>query len=99
MKPTKVLKIILFCMIYGVNLLSALGLWLCGKSGNILLGILLIVVYRLSLWTAPFAVSLLYWLPFGSSGTRRQKLIFYFLHLLACGGLFLLCYLLFGNWY
>lgn len=95
----KIIKAILFAMVYGANLFFALALWLCGLSGNIMLGILLIVCYRLSLWSAPFMVTAVCWLPLKPKVPARKKLLFNFVHLIFCSGLFLLCYLLFGNWY
>ena len=86
-------------MVYGINLLLALSLWLCGLSGNIMLGILLIVLYRPSLWLAPIALSVICWLPSEPKHPPRKKLLFNLAHLAACGTLFVLCFLMFGNWY
>ncbi len=99
MKNSKKIKTILFFIVYGLNLLLALSLWLCGRSGNIMLGILLIVLYRPSLWFAPLAVSAICWLPSDPKIDARKKLSFNLLHLAICGALFVLCFLLFGNWY
>ena len=99
MSISKIIKTILFGMVYGSNLLFALGLWWCGVTGNIMLGILLIACYRLSLWSAPFMVTAVCWLPLKPKVPARKRLIFNFAHLLFCGGLFILCRLLFGNWY
>ncbi len=96
---SKKTKAVLFGLVYGTNLLSAFFLWLCGVYGNIMLGILLIVFYRLSLWTAPLSLTVICWLPSKVKITVRKKLLYNFLHLLLCAMLFLLCYLLFGNWY
>ena len=96
---SKKTKAVLFGLVYGSNLLSAFFLWLCGVYGNIMLGILLIVFYRLSLWAAPLSLTVICWLPSKVKITVRKKLLYNFLHLLLCGMLFLLCYLLFGNWY
>ena len=60
---SKKTKAVLFGLVYGSNLLSAFFLWLCGVYGNIMLGILLIVFYRLSLWTAPLSLTVICWLP------------------------------------
>ena len=99
MQTSTLIKTILFSVIYGANLLFAFLLWLCGLSGNILLGIIFIVFYRLSLWLSPLAVSAVCWLPFKPKVPVRKKLLFNFVHLLFCAVLFLICYLLFGNWY
>ena len=96
---SKKTKAVLFGLVYGYNLLSAFFLWLCGVYGNIMLGILLIVFYRLSLWTAPLSLTVICWLPSKVKITVRKKLLYNFLHLLLCGMLFCVCYLLFGNWY
>ena len=63
MKALKIIKAILFGLIYGTNLFLAVCLWLCGQSGNIMLGILLIALYRPSLWFAPLWLTILCWLP------------------------------------
>ncbi|MBO5211883.1 MAG: hypothetical protein J6B80_08155 [Clostridia bacterium] len=99
MKTSQRIRIILFALVYGVNLLLVLILWLCGISGDILLGIFAIIFYRLSLWLSPFMVTAICWLPLKPRMPVRKKLIFNFVHLLFCGILFLTCYLLFGNWY
>ena len=39
MKALKIIKAILFGLIYSTNLFLAVSLWLCGESGNIMLGI------------------------------------------------------------
>jgi hypothetical protein len=64
-----------------------------------MLGILLIAVYRLSLWFSPVAVTVVCWLPFGPKIPVRKRLLFNLAHLVFCGALFLTCFLLFGNWY
>lgn len=99
MKTSQIIKTILFSLVYGSNLLLALLLWLCGLSGNIMLGIIFIVLYRLSLWFSPIAVTVICWLPLKSKVPTRTKLLFNVVHLLLCGALFLTCRLLFGNWY
>lgn len=99
MNVSGVVKTILFSAVYGINLLLAFCLWLCGLDGNIMLGIIFIVLYRLSLWSTPFVVTLLCWMPWRPKETVKKKLIFNFIHLLCCGVLFLICFLLFGNWY
>ena len=99
MKNSKKIKTILFSIVYGLNLLLALALWVCGLSGNIMIGILLFALYRLSLWFAPLAVSVICWLPSDPKIAARKKLSFNILHLALCGALFVLCFLLFGNWY
>ena len=99
MKISKLIKSILFGLVYGSNLFFALCLWLCGLSGNIMLGILLIVFYRLSLWLSPVAVTAICWIPLKSDVPIRKRLLFYLVHMILCGALFLICYLVFGNWY
>ncbi len=99
MQTSKLIKTILFFVIYGANLLFALLLWLCGFSGNILFGIIFLLFYRLSLWLSPLFVSVVCWLPLKPKVPARKKLMFNLVHLLLCGVLFLLCYLLLGNWY
>ena len=99
MKSSQIIKMILFAVVYGANLLFALGLYLCGLRGDIMLGIILIVFYRWSLWLAPIAVTIICWLPFKPKQPLSKRLIFYIIHLLCCGMLFLTSYLLFGNWY
>ena len=99
MELSKVIKTVLFGLVYGINFILAFALWLCGVYGNILLGIFFIIFYRLSLWTAPFALTIICWLPFKPKVSVRKKLLFNIVHLLFCGLLFSLCYLLFGNWY
>ena len=98
MGASRLARAILLGLIYVVNLFLALALWLCGLSGNILLGIIVIVLYRLSLWLAPIAITVLYWLPWKIKITRVKRLLFYFAHLILCSGLFVVCRLLFGNW-
>ena len=99
MSNSKIFKMILFGFVYGINLLLALALWLCGEDGNIMLGILLIALYRPSLWIAPWAVTIICWLPLKPKVPAYKKLLFNLAHLLFCGLLFLTSYLLFGNWY
>ncbi|MBE6661549.1 MAG: hypothetical protein E7605_09140 [Ruminococcaceae bacterium] len=99
MSTSKKIKTILLASVYGLHLFFALALWLCGQSGNIMLGIFLIIFYRLSLWLTPLTVTVICWLPLRPRVPVRRKLLFYLVHLLFCGGLFLLCNLLFGNWY
>ncbi len=99
MKTSQIIKTILFALVYASNLLFAFLLWLCGNSGNIMLGIIFIAVYRLSLWFSPVAVTLICWLPLKPKVPARKKLLFNLAHLLICGVLFLTCNLLFGNWY
>ena len=99
MKALKIIRTILLCWVYSLHFLCALSLWLCGQSGNNMLGILLIVCYRLSLWSSPLAVTLICWIPPKPMTTWRKKLLFYFVHLALCACLFLVCRLLFGNWF
>ena len=99
MKSSKLYKSILFSIVYGLNLLLALALWLCGLSGNIMIGIFLIALYRLSLWTAPIAITIICWLPSEPKLPVRKKLLFNLVQLLLCGALFCVCFLVFGNWY
>ena len=99
MTASKIIKIILFTLVYSINFSLALALWLCGFSGNIMIGILLIVLYRLSLWLSPLAVTVICWLPLNPKIPASKKLLLNLAHLAFCGVLFLTCFLLFGNWY
>ena len=99
MKALKIIKAILFGLIYSTNLFLALCLWLCGQSGNIMLGILLIALYRPSLWFAPLWLTILCWLPTRPKRPIYQRIIFNLAHLAICGLLFVICFMLFGNWY
>ena len=99
MTTSKIIKTILFSLIYFINFRLALALWLCGLSGNIMIGIILIVLYRLSLWFSPLAVTIICWLPLKPKVPVRTKLLFNLVHLAFCGVLFLTCFLLFGNWF
>ena len=96
---SKTAKGVLFALVYACNFLWAFLLWLCGESGNIMLGIFALIFYRLSLWLAPLAVTLLCWLPSKPKLLARTKLAHNAVCLLLCGLLFVLCNLLFGNWY
>lgn len=96
MKDSRKVKTVLFALVYGLNLFFALSLRLCD---NIMLGILLIVFYRLSLWLAPLAVTVICWLPLKPKVPARKKLLFNLVHLLLSGLLFVASYLLFGNWF
>ena len=99
MKTKNHTKAILLGLVYGIHFLLALSLWLCGQSGNILLGILLIVLYRPSLWYTPAVVSAICWLPIKSEIPIKKRVLFYVANLLICGALFVLCRILFGNWF
>ena len=99
MSKSKIIKSILFGLVYGTNLFLAFLLWLCGLSGNIMIGILLIALYRPSLWFSPLAATLICWLPIKPVPSVRRRLLFNLAHLVICGALFLTCFLLFGNWY
>ena len=99
MNTSKTAKAIMFALVYGINLFFALLLWLTGFSENILLGIILILFYRLSLWLSPIAATIICWLPLKTGVPAYKKLLFNLVHLVFCAALFLLCYLLFGSWY
>ena len=99
MTASKIVKSILFGLVYSINLFWAGCLWLAGQDGNIFLGILFIVFYRLSLWSAPFWVTIICWLPLKPIVSARKKILFNLVHLAFCAMLFLICYLLFGNWF
>lgn len=99
MTPSKIIKSILFALVYLSNIFFALCLWLCENSGNIMLGIIFIIFYRLSLWFSPLAVSVICWLPIEPRISAKKKLLLNLAHLVFCGLLFLTCFLLFGNWY
>ena len=95
----KIVKAILFVWIYSSNLFWAGCLWLAGKDGNIMLGILFICFYRLSLWLTPFLVTILCWIPLPTGVPIRKKILFNLVHLVFSALLFVICYLLFGNWF
>ena len=99
MKALKIIKAILFGLIYGTNLFLAVCLWLCGQSGNIMLGILLICLYRPSLWFSPLWLTIVCWLPTRPKRPIYQRIIFNLAHLAICGLLFVICFMLFWNWY
>ena len=99
MKISKIIKTGLLGWVYGINLFFALALWLCGQRGDILMGIILLVFYRLTLWFSPVAVTLICWLPLKPRASVPRTLLCNLVHLLLCGALFVTCYLLFGNWY
>lgn len=99
MNSCKSFKWISLSLVYGINLLLAIALWLCGLSGNIMIGIFLIAFYRLSLWFSPLAVTVIAWIPPKSEVPISKKLLHNLLYLLICGVQFLICFLVFGNWY
>lgn len=99
MKVSKTAKRIMYALVPAYNLLWGGALWLCGQRGNIMLGIICICFYRLSLWLAPLAVTVICWLPSKLKLGFRKKLLMNAVLLLLCGLLYILCYLLFGNWF
>ena len=99
MRGLKILRTALLSSVYGLNLFLALCLWLCGQSGNIMLGILLIAFYRLSLWFSPVILTAIYWMPWRPTAPLRKKLLLYFVHLCLCALLYVTCFLLFGHWF
>ena len=99
MTTSQKFKTLLLGLVYGTNLFFALALWLCGESGNILFGIFCIILYRLSLWCSPIAITIICWLPSRPKVPVHKKFLFYFAHLCLCVLLFLTCFLIFGNWY
>lgn len=99
LSASKIVKSILFAVIYSTNLFLALALWLTGQDGNIMLGIFLICFYRLSLWYTPVLLTLVCWLPLRPKVPVKIKLLFNAVHLVFCGILFCICFCLFGNWY
>ena len=99
MTASQKIKILLYSLIFGSNLFFAVCLRLCGQSGNIMLGIFLIIFYRLSLWLSPILLTLVCWLPLKPRIPASKKLINNLVLLLLCGALFLTCFLLFGSWY
>ena len=99
MTTSKLIKTILLILVYFINFRLALALWLCGLSGNIMIGIILIALYRLSLWLSPLAVTIICWIPMKPKVPVPKKILFNLAHLALCGVLFLTCFLLFGNWY
>ena len=76
----KIVKVVLLGLTYGWNLLLAAALWGCGETGNIMLGILVICLYRLSLWTTPFLVTAFCWIPTKPKKPLYQRFIFYFVN-------------------
>lgn len=99
MTTSQKIKSILLGIVFGLNLLLALCLYLCGITGNILFGILLIAFYRISLQGLPLAVIVICWLPLDRQVGWRKKLSFNLVLLVFSGLAFVLCRLLFGNWY
>ena len=95
----KIVKVALLGLTYSWNLLLAAALWGCGQTGNIMLGILAIAFYRLSLWTAPFLVTAFCWIPTRPKKPLYQRFIFYFVNLLLCVGMYVICFLITGNWF
>lgn len=98
MTTSKLIKIILLGVVYGLNLLFALAIWLCSLDGNILLGIIFMVLYRLSLWSAPWLVTIICWLPLKPLPPVKTRVLFNIVLLLLCGALFVFCRLAFGTW-
>jgi hypothetical protein len=84
---------------FAINLFFCLCLELSAREGNIMLGILFIAFYRLSLWAAPFALTVICWLPLRPKITAKEKLLNNTLCLALSFGLFVLCKLVFGSWY
>ena len=99
MTTSKAIKTVLLCSVWGLNLSLALCMWLCGLTGNIMLGILVIVLYRPSLWFSPLAVTVICWLPLKPHIPVSKKLLFNLACLVITGVLFAVCFLISGNWY
>lgn len=99
MKVSQIVKSILFSVVYSTNLFLAWLLWLAGQDGNIMLGILLIVFYRLSLWFTPLIVTVICWLPLRPKVPAKIKILANLVHLGFCAVLYVICFHLFGNWF
>ena len=99
MEFSKRAKAFLFSLAYGINLILALLLYLAGEDGNIMLGILLIVLYRPSLWFTPLLVTIICWLPSRPKLSAKTKILNNLVQLMLTGALFHICFFLFGNWY
>ena len=99
MTVSKIVKAIMLGATSVNNLFWALVLWWCGLGEHIMIGILAIVFYRLSLWTAPFIVTLVCWLPLRPQVAAYKRLLMNLVCLAVCGAQFVICFALFGNWF
>lgn len=99
MTTSKIIKSILFGAVYTTNLFWALVLWWCGLGERMIIGIFAIIFYRLSLWTLPFLVSAICWIPLRPRLAAYKRLLMNLVCLVACAVQFTICFALFGNWY
>ena len=99
MTASKIVKAALLGATYVTNIFWAIVLWWCGLGGHIMIGIFAIVFYRISLWLSPLLVSLICWLPLRPKVSAHRRLLMNLVCLVACVAQFVLCYLLFGNWF
>ncbi len=99
MTASKIVKSILLGATYANNLFWALVLYWCGLGERMMIGIFAIVFYRLSLWTAPFLVSAICWLPLRPKVVAYKRLLMNLVCLAVCGTQFVICFALFGNWF
>lgn len=99
MTASKIVKTILLGAVYTTNLFWALVLWWCGLGERMMIGIFAIVFYRLSLWTAPFLVSAICWIPLRPRVAAYKRLLMNLVCLAICAAQFVICFSLFGNWY
>ena len=99
MTASKIVKSILLGAVYSTNLFWALVLYWCGLGERMMIGIFAIAFYRLSLWTAPFIVTLVCWLPLRPKVAAYKRLLMNLVCLAACGVQFVICFALFGNWF
>ena len=99
MSASRIVKTILLAATHVNNLFWALVLWWCGLGERIMIGILAIAFYRLSLWSAPFIVTLVCWLPLRPKVAAYKRLLMNLVCLAVCGAQFVICFALFGNWF
>ena len=99
MTASKIVKSILLGATHVNNLFWALVLYWCGLGERMMIGIFAIIFYRLSLWTAPFLVSAICWLPLRPKVAAYKRLLMNLVCLAVCGAQFVICFALFGNWF
>lgn len=99
MTASKIVKTILLGAVYTTNLFWALVLYWCGLGERMMIGIFAIVFYRLSLWTAPFLVSAICWIPLRPRVAAYKRLLMNLVCLAACAMQYVICFSLFGNWF
>lgn len=99
MTASKIVKTILLGAVYTTNLFWALVLYWCGLGERMMIGIFAIVFYRLSLWTAPFLVIAICWIPLRPRVAAYKRLLMNLVCLAACAMQYVICFSLFGNWF